>query len=78
MIYLIVTGELPLRGPSLEDYKFQHGRVFPEPPRLVNPSVPDWLEAVILTCLEKDPGKRWNSVAELRKALRREVSKARD
>ncbi|MEJ2716210.1 MAG: protein kinase [Deltaproteobacteria bacterium] len=78
MIYLIVTGELPLRGPSFEDYKFQHGRMYPEPPRLMNASVPQWLDTVILTCLEKDPGKRWNSVAELRKALRREVSKARD
>lgn len=78
MIYLIVTGELPLRGPSFEDYKFQHSRIFPEPARHVNPSVPEWLEAVTLTCLEKDPGKRWSSVAELQKALKREVSRARD
>jgi serine/threonine protein kinase len=35
----------------------------------VNPRIPADLEAVILKCLEKDPKKRYQKVAELLEAL---------
>jgi tricorn protease-like protein len=37
----------------------------PAPPREVEPNVPEWLEAVILQCLEKETEKRFQSVDEL-------------
>ena len=39
------------------------------PPRAVRPELPEALEAVILRCLEKERGARWQSVAELDAAL---------
>lgn len=72
MIYELVTGEPPFEGPSFEDYKFQHTKVFPAPPRLTNPEVPDWMDPMILSCLEKDPQKRMKSIAEFQHAFRGE------
>jgi tetratricopeptide (TPR) repeat protein len=71
LIYFVATGEFPFDGPSMEDYKFQHNKIFAAPPRLIDPTVPDWLEPIILGCLEKDPGKRWDSVLDIRQALNR-------
>ncbi|MCL4540298.1 MAG: hypothetical protein M1378_12005 [Bacteroidetes bacterium] len=71
LIYFVATGEFPFDGPSLEDYKFQHNKIFAAPPRLIDPTVPDWLEPIILGCLEKDPGKRWDSILDIRQALNR-------
>jgi tetratricopeptide (TPR) repeat protein/serine/threonine protein kinase len=71
LIYYVATGEFPFDGPSLEDYKFQHNKIFAAPPRLIDPTVPDWLEPIILGCLEKDPEKRWDSIMDIRQALNR-------
>ena len=71
LIYFMATGEFPFEGPSLEDYKFQHTKIFAAPPRLIDPTVPDWLEPIILGCLEKEPDKRWDNVIEIRQALNR-------
>jgi len=71
LMYCIVTGEYPFEGPAFDDYKFQHTKIFPAPPRLINPAVPDWVEPIILGCLEKDPDSRWDSVAEIWEAFRK-------
>ncbi len=69
LIYFVATGEFPFEGPAQEDYKFQHNKIFAAPPRLIDPTVPDWLEPIILGCLEKDPEKRWDSVMDIRQAI---------
>jgi len=75
MSYFILAGEFPFDGPSFDDYKFQHLRIEPAPPRLVNPSVPDWVESLIMECLVKDPSKRMQSVFEFQQVLDRESIK---
>lgn len=69
LMYFALTGELPFEGPGFDDFKFQHTRIFAAPPRLINPSVPDWIEPIILTCLEKDPEKRWGNLTEIQRAF---------
>lgn len=75
LIYYMATGELPFEGPTFDDYKFQHIRIFAAPPRLIDPSVPDWLEPIILGCLEKEPEKRWNSISEIQQALNKGMNR---
>jgi serine/threonine-protein kinase len=41
----------------------------PPSPRSIKPSIPEDLQAVILRCLEKDPGNRFQTVDELTDAL---------
>jgi len=78
LIHWAVTGEFPFEGPTFEDFKFQHTKIFAAPPRLVNPSVPDWLEPIILGCLEKDPEQRWGSVADIRQAFDHGMNKGKE
>ena len=65
LLYFMVTGEYPFEGPSFDDYKFQHTRIMATPPKLSNPNLPDWLDQLILCCLEKEPENRWDGVLEL-------------
>jgi hypothetical protein len=43
----------------------------PPLPRSLRPSVPAWLEHVVLRCLEKDPARRFATANELARELRR-------
>ncbi len=67
LLYFMVTGEFPFEGPTFDDFKFQHTRIIATPPRLSNPDLPEWLDQVILGCLEKDPENRWGSMTELQR-----------
>ena len=49
--------------------KNKHLSETPRPPRELNPAIPAHVEAAILCCLEKDPGKRFASCADLLHAL---------
>jgi serine/threonine protein kinase len=46
-------------------------KVTPEEPRRGNPKIPPSLSRIIMTAMEKDPAKRFQSVAELQLALKR-------
>ena len=70
LMYFIVTGDYPFVGPALLDYKVQHRTIHATPPKLVNPMAPNWLELIIMKCLEKDPDKRWDNATEIHNAFR--------
>jgi serine/threonine protein kinase len=71
LIHLAVTGQYPFDGPGLSEYKHQHRTLPPTPLRLLNPQAPIWLEQIVLKCLEKEPEKRWDSVTEIQREIRR-------
>lgn len=74
LLFFILTGELPFEGPSFDDFKFQHAKVFPAPPRLSNPTVPDWIDPLILECLDKNPDKRPHGVHDVLGVIEREMA----
>ena len=43
------------------------------PPSRYNPEVPRELDAIVMTALERDPRRRWQSAAAMRVALRNEI-----
>ncbi len=69
VMYFMVAGDFPYEGPSFDDYKFGHTKMNAAPTQLANPAVPDWLDRIILKCLEKDPDKRWDTVADMLEAF---------
>jgi tetratricopeptide (TPR) repeat protein len=69
VLYFMATGEYPFEGPAFEDYKFGHTKMIAAPSRLANPAVPEWIDHIILKCLEKDPEKRWEDMAEIAQAF---------
>jgi len=64
VLYEAITGVRPFRGDSIGDVLFQHLQATPTPPAKVRP-MPLKLNSVILRCLEKDPNKRFQSMAEV-------------
>ncbi len=67
--YFLVTGQPPFVRDSIRDYVRAHAREPVVAPSQLNAKVPQDLELVILRCLEKQPGARYQSAASLERAL---------
>lgn len=65
MLYRLVTGKDPFKGSGVEEYSFLHLKTYPIPPRVHRYTIPGWLDAMILKCLEKEPDKRWRSATQM-------------
>lgn len=65
ILYEMATGDVPFTGDSTLAVMYQRIREKPKNPKLVNPSLPDWLVRIIMRCLEKDPQNRYQSAYEI-------------
>jgi serine/threonine protein kinase len=67
MAYELLTGGPPYSGGSDAEILFKHvsGRVRPRAIRRLNPSVPRALAQIVMTCIEKDPSRRYPDVGLL-------------
>jgi serine/threonine protein kinase/nucleotide-binding universal stress UspA family protein len=70
MLYELCTGELPFGAPQTQGGMRQRLWMDPTPPRKLNPQVPEWLQEVILRCLEPEADQRYPSAAHLAFDLR--------
>ncbi|MCH2173255.1 protein kinase [Myxococcota bacterium] len=69
-LFELATGRLPFREGNLP---YHHVHTAPPNPMDMQPDLPEHIAAIILRCLEKDPGDRYQSareiIAELRSAM---------
>ncbi|MEM1181014.1 MAG: protein kinase [Acidobacteriota bacterium] len=71
LLYELATGRLPFTGSDPFAVALKHVSEMARRPRDVEPSIPEWLEDIILRCLAKDPADRFASAADLGSALQR-------
>lgn len=65
MLYHLATGTLPFGTPSTQGGLRQRLWMDPVPPRRLRPDLPEWLQEVILRCLEPEAARRYPSAAHL-------------
>ena len=70
MLYELATGELPFGSPATTGGLRQRLWMDPTPPRKLRPELPEWLQEVILRCLEPEAARRYPSAAHLAFDLR--------
>ncbi len=71
ILYEMVTGRVPFEGDTPLSVAHKHKYDAPQEPKTVNMQIPDDLNNLILTCLEKDKNNRYQSAAEVRSELNR-------
>lgn len=69
VLYHLIAGRPPFGYPAGADGLRRRLYHDPVPPRVANPSCPDWLQEVILACLEVDPGRRYQDAGQIAAAL---------
>lgn len=65
ILYEMCTGELPFGNPQTRGGLRQRFWMQPRPLRQINPDVPEWLQEIVLRCLEPKADKRHASAALL-------------
>ncbi|MCR9202573.1 MAG: serine/threonine protein kinase, partial [Planctomycetaceae bacterium] len=73
ILYRMLTGRVPFRGGNddMVTILFQITSTEPTSPRDHRPGIPKDIATICLRCLEKDPGRRYQTAAELAADLRR-------
>jgi serine/threonine protein kinase len=70
ILYEMATGELPYGFPATQGGLRQRLWMSPRPPRAWRPDLPEWLQEIILRCLEPQAEQRYPSAAHLMFDLR--------
>ena len=71
ILYELLTGGPPFRGADIVQTLEQVRTAEPVPPSRLVPGVPRDLETIVLTCLHKEPARRYASAEELAEELQR-------
>jgi len=71
LLYELFTNQLPFRGVHETALMYEIVNVDPPPMAAVRPEIDPALDAIVLECLAKEPGERYQAVAEVSKDLRR-------
>jgi eukaryotic-like serine/threonine-protein kinase len=71
VLYELLTGRPPFQGDSPVAIAYQHVREEPIPPSQLDPSIPQYANAIVMKALAKDPNYRYQSAAEMRGDIQR-------
>ena len=69
ILYEMVTGRVPFEGDTPFTIGVKHKSEIPKNPKEINTQIPEDLSGLILRCLEKEKGKRYQSAEELHSEL---------
>ena len=69
MLYEMLTGQLPFEADNAVSVAIMQLQSQPQPPRDINPLIPDGLEEITLRAMQKNPGQRYQSAEEMLRDL---------
>ena len=69
MLYEMLTGQLPFEADNAVSVAIMQLQSQPQPPRDINPLIPDGLEEITLRAMQKQPGQRYQSAGEMLRDL---------
>ena len=69
VLYEMLVGRPPFSGETPVSVAYQHVTAEAPPPRRLNPDVPPELEAIVMKSLAKDPARRYEAAADIRRDL---------
>jgi hypothetical protein len=69
VLYELIVGSRPFHGTTMPELCAAIMAESPAPPSQLRPGTPQELDTVVLRCLEKSPGARYVTIAELASAL---------
>ena len=69
LLYEMLTGSVPFKAASARELFEMHLHQQPRDPQELNPGISSGLSQVVMKCLEKDPGTRYQTAAEVQEAL---------
>ena len=70
IFYMMLTGERPFAGESFNTVSYKIAHIDPEPPKALNPTIPEAYNAILARLLAKDPAERYGSGEELAKDIK--------
>jgi len=65
ILYEMVTGDVPFHADSAIQLMFKRVHEAPASPKTINPDLPDWIERVIMKCIQKDQELRYAGASEV-------------
>jgi beta-lactam-binding protein with PASTA domain len=71
VLYELLTGRPPFQGDSPVAIAYQHVREEPIPPSQLDPSIPQYANAIVMKALTKDPNYRYQSASDMRGDIQR-------
>lgn len=77
LLYEMLTGHVPFKGSTPIGICWKHLHEQPVRPSLLNPTIPQTVERVILCALEKDPHSRFKSARAMAQAYQEALASAR-
>lgn len=69
ILYEMLTGQLPFEASDSTELARMHRYTDPEPPRQINPLIPEALEKITLKVLSKEPSARYRTADQLGRVL---------
>ncbi len=65
IFYEMVTGDVPFTAETTLQLMYKRAHEIPPAPKTIVPETPDWLNNIIMKCLERDPANRYQSASEI-------------
>ncbi len=77
ILYEMLTGDVPFHADSTIQLMYKRVNETPKSPKTLNPELPDWINRVVMKCLERYPDNRYQNATDLLADLQHQLAPAK-